>query len=102
MKYYYIDFIDIKNIPIDLYRDKVIILTMYFDTPGKHQYFISFDYATYRTLYNDLLLFDITDEDMVHLNLMGVKINPLREIDTPDLLLFLNESLVDRPKKELS
>lgn len=75
MKFYIVPRKLIKLIPAELYKDKIVVITWIANSDIKAHYDLSYDYRTYKTAANkSFILYNLTDEDFTHLNLMGVPI----------------------------
>lgn len=89
--FYVIEHKFVSKVPFDLYEDKIIVLTWYHDAKRGAAYHISQDYTSY-VQGKALLMHNLTDEDLTHLNLMGVDIKRSQSLAMPYLLKALIDS----------
>lgn len=77
MLFYFVTRDDISKIPFETYKNNLIVLTFILNDAYDSHYRITFDYNLYfqSKSYNQLmLLYNLTDADLVHLNLLGIPI----------------------------
>lgn len=90
MKFYYIAPRHADKIPIELYKDKVIILAHRCTSHSREfaiEYFeVILDYTYHRKIkFSKLVLHKLTLEDFTHLNLMGIPISPAHGVYNKEL-----------------
>lgn len=73
MKLYQILHINIELIPFELYKDKIVVTTLVSKSSEFAYFEFSYDYKNYTNPYNkDIYFYNLTDEDLTHLSLLGV------------------------------
>lgn len=86
MKFYHISYTLSRLIPFELYKDKVVVTTVISNAAGYVFYGISYDYHDYTNPYTkDIFFYDLTDEDLTHLNLLGAYFKNLYTLIDPAL-----------------
>lgn len=71
MKFYHIPKKLIHLVPVKVYTDNVVILSWIKNLRGKSRYGVYYHYSYY-SWDKEFLLYDLTDEDISHLNLLGI------------------------------
>lgn len=98
MKFYLIDQQKVSLIPnLDAYKDKLVILTWFNLYDHSQGYRIGFEYDVIYPFRDDLLLFDLTKEDLTHLKLLGISLNKcdaFREIRIEDAVAIRRQKIV--------
>lgn len=83
-------------LPFDLYKDNVIILSWQAGNWNPvYSISFSYDYIRYPTIsaYVELYLYNLTDEDFIHLNLIGIPIKKSLAINIPELTNALENKI---------
>lgn len=72
-------------LPFELYKDRIVVAQALFYFPESIEFQLWYDYKRYCEHLNLLFIFNVTDEDLTHLNLLGL---PVKRADlTIDLHL---------------
>lgn len=75
MKFYYIVEREVLKIPFEIYKNNVVILSLIEVFADRPIYEISLDFKDHSMYNNDMYLYNLTDEDILHLTLLGVILN---------------------------
>lgn len=90
--FYHIDHRYSKLIPLDVYKDNVVILTRTSDwLSNERKIELNFKYYSIdlHYLHKDLYLYKLSSKDILHLNLLGIPITPSSAVKLPGLPLAL-------------
>lgn len=78
MRFYIIQRKFVNLIPLEMYKDKIVVLYWAMTrVKNESTYGIEYDYRFYyrAPTFKYLALYNLTDEDLTHLNLLGLPIN---------------------------
>lgn len=95
MKFYQISYVLSRLIPFEVYKDKVVVTTAISNAAGYVYYEISYDYKDYTNPYTkDIFFYDLTDEDLTHLKLLGACFINYYAIVNPELEAAITNKLL--------
>lgn len=91
MKCYQINLYLAKRFPLELYADKLVIETLTARYPNPVEHGLCYDYKTFTPGNSNLIMFNVTNEDLTYLTLLGIPSNCLQEIRNPYLIRAILE-----------
>ena len=95
MKFYFISHHWYNKIPMNMYRNNILSIALLLE-PRMRKYLLRLDFTNCDTIphsmFIDFYFYNLTDEDLIHLNLLGVPIRPSRYIILPELTTAIQKN----------
>ena len=85
MKCYQVNWHLAKRFPLELYADKLVVANIAASYPNPVEYALRYDYKTFVPNKSILIMFNVTDEDLTYLTLLGVPSNCLQAVRSKGL-----------------
>lgn len=95
MKFYFIPRVHVSKIPFDLYKDNTVAVVPSAYVMNVFR-ILKINYSHYPSVKHnprtELYLFNLVDEDLLHLNLLGVHIKKSSAVEIPELTKTINSN----------